>query len=102
MRAAVVKEGADAVGASRQASYVAGQVVAQLGLAARGWLASDPMFDVGIEVFVWVEVRTVRRQMEHLDPLRPLGQPSLHGGRAVHRQAIEDQEYLLRQVTDQP
>lgn len=58
-------------------------------------LRSDGLLEVGVEPLVGVELGAVAGQVEDLDVLLVLGQPSLHGLAVVHAQVVQDQKDLL-------
>ena len=95
------EEAADAVGQLRQPAHVANDGTLKLRLAARRLLAGDRLLQVAVEPLVRIQFRAVTGQVEHLDLRLPPDEPVADLGRAMDRQAVEDEEDLLPGVPDQ-
>lgn len=65
------------------------------GCAIRG---SQFGFEVPVQVFVGIDLRRVRREIENLNLIFALSQPGRYKLRVMHFQVIEDQEDFLAAV----
>src|SRR3954454_3368194 len=92
---------ADPRGRLCQPTHVADCGLLELLLAAHRRLAHDVLLEISIQPFIWVEFRTVGRQVEDLDLRLVPAQPLLHHRRAMHRQPIQDQEHFAPGIADQ-
>src|SRR5215218_10933742 len=90
-----------AVGQLRQPAHVADDGALELRLAARWRLAGDRLLQVAVDALVRVQLRAVAGQVEDLDLGLAPDKPVAELGRAVDRQAVENEEDLLPGIPDQ-
>src|SRR3712207_1331209 len=95
------EEAADTVGQLRQLAHVSDGGALELRLAARRLLAGDRLLQVAVDTLVGVQLRAVAGQVEDLNLGLPPNQPGPDLGRAVNRQAVEDEEDLAAGIPDQ-
>ena len=85
----------------RQLAHVTDRCLLELRFAARRCLARHRLLQIGVQPLLGIQLRAVRRQIEHLD-LRPVrGQPIVNLPRSMRGQAVQDQENLAADVADQ-
>ena len=95
------EEAADAVGQLRQPTHVPDDKAFELHLAARRLLAGHRLLQVAVEPLVRVQLRAVPWEVEDLDLGLLPNEPVADLGRAMDRQAVEDQEDLAVGIPDQ-
>lgn len=89
--ARVMKEVADAGGAALQHAEVRPRGFRQVRFGARRYFHGDAELESAVEILVRIELRGIRRQMEHRDLAGMRRHPGADLGRLVHIQVVEDQ-----------